>query len=114
MQDPNPTSVAAIDWLAQHADIDIEQFAVLAVLKVVGKPEEVQITLMRGRQTTTIEFEVAKTDMGRLIGANGHTIRAIRSIIGAACGGTRREYNIQVIEDDVDSVSRDGQRRHLR
>ena len=112
MQEPNLTSVTATEFLAHHADMNVEQLAVLVVLKLVGKPEDVNVTVTRGRQFTIMEFDVNPDDVGRLVGIRGHTIRAIRSIIGAAAGGSQMKYNIQVVEPDGSSRSRNGQRDH--
>jgi len=95
---PEPTTVAATELLPNHVDMDIEALAVLSILKIVGRPDKVNVTITRGRQWTVMEFEVDKTDIGRIIGTRGHTIRAIRSLIGAAAGSVSRKVNIQVVE----------------
>ena len=51
---------------------------------LVDKPEEVVVTEIEGHQTYVIELKVAKEDIGKVIGKQGHTARAIRTILGAA------------------------------
>lgn len=52
----------------------------------------------RGGQTTLIEVQVAQADMGKIIGRQGRTIRALRSILHAASMKGRRRYILEVIE----------------
>lgn len=51
---------------------------------LVDKPEEVQINEVEGEQTSVLELRVAKGDLGKVIGRQGRTARAMRIILGAA------------------------------
>jgi len=51
---------------------------------LVDKPEEVVVTQLEGAQTSVIELRVAKEDMGKIIGRQGRTASALRTILGAA------------------------------
>lgn len=51
---------------------------------LVDKPEAVQINEIEGEQTSVIELRVAKEDLGKIIGKEGRTAKAIRTILGAA------------------------------
>jgi predicted RNA-binding protein YlqC (UPF0109 family) len=48
--------------------------------------------------TVTLEVRVAESDMGRLIGKGGRTIRAIRSLLFFAGQKQNRRFNLQIIE----------------
>ena len=51
---------------------------------LVDNPEEVRVTELEGKQTSVIELRVAKEDLGKVIGKQGRTARAMRTILGAA------------------------------
>lgn len=51
---------------------------------LVDKPEEVIVTEIHSEKTTVIELRVAQTDIGKIIGKQGKTARALRTILNAA------------------------------
>ena len=51
---------------------------------LVDKPEEVIVTEIEGEQTSVIELKVAKEDLGKVIGKQGRTARAMRTILSAS------------------------------
>ena len=61
---------------------------------LVDNPEEVSVTELKGEQTTVIELKVAKEDLGKIIGKQGRTARAIRTILGAASTKMKKRYGI--------------------
>ena len=65
---------------------------------LVDKPEEVVVTEVEGEQTTVIELKVAKDDLGKVIGKQGRTARAMRTILGAASTKIRKRSVLEIIE----------------
>lgn len=65
---------------------------------LVDKPEEVVVTEIDGEQTSVIELKVAKEDLGKVIGKQGRTARAIRTILGAASTKLRKRAVLEIIE----------------
>ncbi len=65
---------------------------------LVDKPEEVEVIEVEGEQTTVIELKVAKEDLGKVIGKEGRTARALRTILGAASTKLRRRSVLEIIE----------------
>jgi predicted RNA-binding protein YlqC (UPF0109 family) len=51
---------------------------------LVDEPEEVAVTLIEGQQTTVLELEVAPDDLGKVIGKQGRTARAMRTLLSTA------------------------------
>ena len=51
---------------------------------LVDNPEEVSVTEVEGDQTSVLELKVAKEDLGKVIGKQGRTARAMRTILSAA------------------------------
>jgi len=54
---------------------------------LVDKPEDVSVTEVEGERTTVYELRVASSDLGKVIGKQGKTARAMRTILSA--GGTK-------------------------
>jgi hypothetical protein len=65
---------------------------------LVDKPEEVVVTEIRGQQTSVIELKVAKEDIGKIIGKQGRTARAIRTILSGASAKIKRRATLEIIE----------------
>lgn len=65
---------------------------------LVDNPEDVKVTQIDGEQTTILELRVNQSDLGKVIGKQGRTARAIRTILAAAGMKQRRRYNLEIIE----------------
>lgn len=65
---------------------------------LVDKPEEVVVTEMEGEQTCMIELKVAKDDLGKVIGKQGRTARAMRTILNAASTKANKRAVLEIIE----------------
>ena len=65
---------------------------------LVDKPDEVQVTEVEGEQTTVLELRVAKEDLGKVIGRQGRTARAMRTILGAASSKMKKRSVLEILE----------------
>ena len=65
---------------------------------LVDNPEKVQVSQLEGEQTSILELKVAPEDLGKVIGKQGRTARAIRVILGAAGMKLKRRFNLEIIE----------------
>ncbi|GAG15167.1 unnamed protein product, partial [marine sediment metagenome] len=61
-------------------------------------PEEVSVTEIVGEQTSVIELKVAKEDLGKVIGKQGRTARAMRTILGAASMKLKKRSVLEILE----------------
>jgi predicted RNA-binding protein YlqC (UPF0109 family) len=68
------------------------------VQALVDQPEEVSVNEIGGSHTTVLEVRVAKTDIGKVIGKQGRTAQAIRTILSAASGKSRKRYIFEIVE----------------
>jgi len=66
---------------------------------LVDIPEEVSVNEIIGEQTTVIELKVDKTDLGKVIGKQGRTARALRTILNAASTKLKKRSVLEIIED---------------
>jgi predicted RNA-binding protein YlqC (UPF0109 family) len=58
---------------------------------IVDNPNEVEVTMVEGDQTTVIELTVAKSDIGKIIGKKGINVSAIRTLLNAAGGKKKKD-----------------------
>ena len=65
---------------------------------LVDHPEQVQVTEMETEHTLVIELNVAKEDVGKVIGKKGRTARALRDILTAASGKTGKHANLEIMD----------------
>lgn len=65
---------------------------------LVDLPEKVEVNEIIGEQTTVIELKVDKTDLGKVIGKQGKTARALRTILNAASTKLRKRSVLEIIE----------------
>ncbi len=65
---------------------------------LVDNPEEVSVTELEGEQTSVIELKVAKEDLGKVIGKQGRTARAMRTILGAASMKLKMRSVLEILE----------------
>lgn len=65
---------------------------------LVDNPDDVQVSQLEGEQTSIIELKVDPGDLGKVIGKQGRTARAIRVILGAAGMKLKRRFNLEIIE----------------
>jgi predicted RNA-binding protein YlqC (UPF0109 family) len=68
------------------------------VKALVDHPDEVFVNEIGGRHTTVLELRVAKTDMGKVIGKQGRTAQAIRTILSAAAGKTHKRHILEIVD----------------
>jgi predicted RNA-binding protein YlqC (UPF0109 family) len=65
---------------------------------LVDNPEQVQVNEIVSTQTVVRELRVANSDMGKVIGKQGRTANAIRTLLNAAAGKTRKRYVLEIME----------------
>ncbi|MEK7803813.1 MAG: KH domain-containing protein, partial [Deltaproteobacteria bacterium] len=65
---------------------------------LVDHPEQVKVTEVAGENTSVIELAVAKEDLGKVIGKQGRTARALRTILTAASTKIKKRAVLEIIE----------------
>ena len=65
---------------------------------LVDDPEQVVVSEVEGEQTTVLELRVAQSDLGKVIGKQGRTARAIRTLLGAAGMKLRKRFVLEILE----------------
>ena len=65
---------------------------------LVDSPDEVSVRAIDGEQSTVLELKVAPSDLGKVIGKQGRTARAVRTILGAAGMKLKRRFTLEILE----------------
>ncbi len=65
---------------------------------IVEKPEEVQVRAIEGEYAVVLELRVARDDIGKVIGKQGRTITAMRTILNATRAQKEKRQILEVIE----------------
>ena len=65
---------------------------------LVDRPDEVVVTESQKDETTVYELKVAADDLGKVIGKQGRTARAIRTLIASAASKQRKPIVFEIIE----------------
>jgi len=68
------------------------------VKALVDNPEQVQVNEIESTQTVVLELRVAKSDMGMVIGRQGKTANAIRTLLNAASVKTGKRHMLEILE----------------
>lgn len=65
---------------------------------LVDLPDQVSVNEIVGENTTVIELKVAKEDLGKIIGKQGRTARAVRTILNGASTKLRKRTVLEIVE----------------
>jgi predicted RNA-binding protein YlqC (UPF0109 family) len=65
---------------------------------LVDHPEQVHVTEVEGEQATVLELKVSKEDIGKVIGKQGRTARAMRTILSAASAKIKKRTVLEIVE----------------
>ena len=65
---------------------------------LVDSPDKVEVREVTGEQTAVLELKVAPEDLGKIIGKQGKTAKAIRTILGAAAAKMKRRAVLEILE----------------
>ena len=76
----------------------MKELVVFMAQALVDKPDEVEVKLIEGERTTVIELRVAETDLGKVIGRQGRTARAMRIIVNAAAAKLKKRVVLEILE----------------
>jgi predicted RNA-binding protein YlqC (UPF0109 family) len=65
---------------------------------LVDHPDQVKVAEIMGEKTSVIELAVAKEDLGKVIGKQGRTAKAIRTLLTAASTKLRKRSVLEIVE----------------
>jgi uncharacterized protein len=65
---------------------------------LVDNPDDVSVTEVEGEVTSVIALKVAKSDLGKVIGKQGRTARALRTILSVASIKAKKRAVLEIVE----------------
>jgi uncharacterized protein len=65
---------------------------------LVDHPKEVSVNVIDGESSMMFELKVSKSDLGKVIGKQGRTAGAIRIILNAMAGKTRKRLMLEIVD----------------
>ncbi len=82
-----------------NTDVDIKTLIELIVRALVDHPDQVRVTQLDGTNSVVLELAVAPVDVGKVIGKKGIHADAIRRIVHAIGGKTKKRYVLEILEN---------------
>jgi uncharacterized protein len=76
----------------------LKELVELMAKALVDSPEQVKVAEIEGEKTSVIELSVARDDLGKVIGKQGRTARAMRTILSAASTKVKKRAVLEIIE----------------
>lgn len=65
---------------------------------LVSQPEAVEVDEIAGERDRVIRLRVAQADLGRVIGKEGNTARAMRTVLGVATAGDEQRAKLELVD----------------
>ena len=66
--------------------------------KLVDQPEKIEVAQQEDEETVTLELRVAQEDLGKVIGKQGRTARAMRAVLAAAVSAEGKRTRLEIVE----------------
>ena len=86
--------------MTDEKDAEVYDVLLTVVRSLVDRPEDVEILPLPNQASTTFRIHAHATDMGKLIGTNGRTARALRTIVGANAARLGRNFSLDIVQRD--------------
>lgn len=78
--------------------ISLKELIEFIARALVDDPDQVEVAEIAGEQTIVLELKVAKEDLGKVIGKQGRTVKAMRAILSAASSKLRKRADLEILE----------------
>jgi predicted RNA-binding protein YlqC (UPF0109 family) len=79
-------------------EVNMKALIQLMAKSLVDNPEEVTVAEVEGERTSVFELRVAKSDIGKVIGKQGNTARAMRTILSAAGAKLEKRCVLEILD----------------
>ena len=79
-------------------NVSLKELIELIARALVDNPDSVEVSDISGEQTIVLELRVAKEDLGKVIGKQGRTVKAMRAILNAASSKLRKRADLEILE----------------
>ena len=94
---------------AAESPVNLTALVTDVVKFLVDHPEEVFVEEVKeGSHNVVLELSVAESDVGKVIGKQGRTVRSLRNLLDAAAGKANTRATLEIMEDDPEDGPEDG------
>ena len=76
----------------------VKEMVEILVRSFVDEPEAVVVSQVRKSDSTVLELKVGPSDLGKVIGRQGRTARALRALVSLAGEKRNRRYHLQILD----------------
>ncbi len=80
------------------ANASLKELVEFIAKALVDNPDDVDVAEVSGEQTVVLELRVAQSDIGKVIGKQGRTVKAMRAILNAASSKIRKRADLEILE----------------
>jgi predicted RNA-binding protein YlqC (UPF0109 family) len=77
---------------------ELKELVSFMARSLVDEPEEVQVDVVDGDDAVVLELTVAESDLGKVIGKDGRTARAMRALLSATSARLRKRAILDILE----------------
>ncbi len=97
-EQPRPGEVAPVESRHDTSVSEMKDFVEFIAKNLVDYPEEVEVRRIDGEKTIVFELKVNKSDIGKIIGKNGRTIRAMRALLTTTAAKHGQRAVLEILE----------------
>ncbi|PIE57019.1 MAG: RNA-binding protein [Desulfobulbus propionicus] len=76
----------------------MDELARFMASRLVDNPDAVDVSMVETDDLCTIQLRVAKEDLGKVIGKQGRTARAMRSLLAAVAAQEKKQSRLEIVE----------------
>jgi predicted RNA-binding protein YlqC (UPF0109 family) len=81
--------------------INVQAMIENVVKSLVEDPQQVSVNVVEDAGETVLELKVGPQDVGKIIGKQGRTVRAMRNLLSAAGVRANKRFALEIIEDEL-------------
>lgn len=82
----------------REGEVSMKELISYIAQSLVDNPDDVYVSEVEGNQTTVLELKVAKEDLGKVIGKQGRTAQAMRTILSAVSSKEKKRTVLEILE----------------
>ena len=76
----------------------MEDFVAYVIRNLVDSPDDVQISIFDGERSSVVEIQVTEGDVAKLVGRQGRTIKALRTIAMTVAARLGRKVRLEIVQ----------------
>ena len=86
------------NWVAPHTVSFVKEFLEFVIRQLIEFPDEMMLHELPSGKTTVFRVQLRQSDVGRVIGRNGQTIQAIRSLLASSASRHGQRATLEIME----------------